>query len=135
MDIVAERIQDGRDLRAETERIARENEIEAGSVLSGVGGLKQCRIRVPVIRPDDPKYIDPGVVEIIALHGTVAINKAHIHIAVSDETGRVWGGHLSRGCIVRMTCELVIMNHRTLKFHREHDPETGYDELIIYRLH
>jgi len=133
LNIVAERIEDGQDLRREIERITKENDIQAGSILCGIGGLKTCRIRIPVMEPGQPRYIDPGVVEISALQGTLSPHSLHCHIAVCDEEGRMWGGHLSFGCIVRMTCELVIAVHDTLTFDRNHDPMTGYDELIVDR--
>jgi predicted DNA-binding protein with PD1-like motif len=40
---------------------------------------------------------------------------------------------LSKGCIVRMTCELVIMKHSDYEFDRALDPVTGYDELVVSR--
>lgn len=131
--ILVERIEDGFDLRSEIERITRQNEVRAGSVLCGLGGLQKCRLRLPVTEPGQPKYINPGVVEIIALQGTLSLHSAHIHVAVSDEQGKVWGGHLSKGCIVRMTCELVIMKHSDYEFDRALDPVTGYDELVVSR--
>ena len=131
MGILAERIEDGSDLRLEIERITREYQIRAGSILCGIGGLRKCRIRTAVIDLDRPSYIDPGIVEIVALQGTLSMHSAHVHITVSDQTGQTWGGHLSRGCIVRMTCELVIMCHESYTFDRALDVETGYDELVI----
>ncbi|HXW43668.1 MAG TPA: PPC domain-containing DNA-binding protein [Streptosporangiaceae bacterium] len=131
MNVLAERIEDGRDLRLEIERITQQHRITAGSILCGIGGLRKCRIRAAVIDPGAPKYIDPGIVEIVALQGTLSMHSAHVHIAVSDRTGRTWGGHLSSGCIVRMTCELVIMRHDAYTFDRALDARTGYDELVI----
>jgi uncharacterized protein len=133
LNILAERIEDGQDLRLEIERITKENNIRAGSILCGIGGLKICRIRVAVTNRAEPRYIDPGIVEIVTLQGTVSMRSVHVHVAVSDQTGRTWGGHLSEGCIVRMTCEIVIMRHDAYTFDREHDPDTGYNELVITR--
>ena len=134
LDIVAERIADGQDLWEAIEEITRNHHMLAGSILCGIGGLKKCRIRVPVITPGQPRYINPGIAEIAALQGTLSSHSAHCHIAVCDEQGRMWGGHLSKGCIVRMTCELVIAKHDALRFDRQHDLTTGYDELVVTEL-
>lgn len=131
MSILAERIDDGRDLRLEIERLTEKFNIRAGAILCGVGGLQKCRIRTAVLDSAQPNYIDPGVVEILSLQGTLSMHSAHVHIAVADEAGHTWGGHLSEGCIVRMTCELVIVCHDSYTFDRELDAQTGYDELVI----
>jgi uncharacterized protein len=131
LNILAERIEDGSDLRLEIERLTEKFNIRAGTILCGIGGLQKCRIRTAVIDPDQPKYIDPGPVEILALQGTLSRHSAHVHITVADESGRTWGGHLSEGCIVRMTCEIIMMRHDAYTFDRELDDQTGYDELVI----
>jgi uncharacterized protein len=133
LNIFAERIEDGRDLRLEIERLTEKFNIRAGTILCGIGGLQKCRIRTAVVHPTQPQYIDPGTVEILTLQGTLSMHSAHAHIAVADETGHTWGGHLSEGCIVRMTCEIVIMRHDAYTFDRELDAQTGYDELLITR--
>lgn len=132
MDYVAARIEDGKDLREEIERIVAENHIEAGSIICGIGGLQRCRIRLPVEEGQDPVYVDPGPVEIASMQGTVSLHSSHVHLAVCDTEGRTWGGHLSEGCIVRLTCELVIARHPGLVFDREPDASTGFDELVVH---
>jgi uncharacterized protein len=131
VDFVAERIADGKDLRQEIERIVKDHNIEAGSIVCGIGGLSRCRIRVPVENGQQARFIDPGSVEIASMQGTLSLHSAHIHLAVSDHKGETWGGHLSEGCIVRLTCELVIARHRGLIFDRVLDPHTGFEELVI----
>ncbi|MBQ4157741.1 MAG: DUF296 domain-containing protein, partial [Clostridia bacterium] len=55
----------------------------------------------------------------------------HIHISVSDKTGRVFGGHLKEGTIIDTTCEVVILPLEGISFLKEYDAETGYNELKI----
>ncbi len=130
MKIVAIRVQQGKDLVQEIDRILLEYDIEAGVVLSGVGGLAKSKIRVPVI-DGNLVYIYPKDLEIVSLNGTVSKHGCHLHISGSDIKGKVWGGHLKQGSIVRMTCELVIGIVPGTKFTREMDEQTGYKELRI----
>jgi hypothetical protein len=50
---------------------------------------------------------------------------------VADPEGRTVGGHLAEGCTVRTTAEVVVAADDRLVFAREHDPATGYDELVV----
>lgn len=130
MKTVSIRLHDGQDLLQEIQKIAISNAIEAGVILSAVGSLKESRIRVPII-DGNVKYITPTDLEIDTLHGTVSSNGVHLHISVSDVTGRVYGGHLKEGCTIRTTCELVIGILDDTTFKREADSQTGFDELVI----
>ncbi len=130
MKTLAVRLTNGQDLMREIERIVKKNQIQAGVILSAVGSLSVASIRVPVI-DGRVKYIKPKDLEIDSLQGTVSTDGCHLHISVSDVEGRVWGGHLKEGCMVRTTCELVIGVLDGQKFSRQKDPETGYDELMV----
>ena len=48
-----------------------------------------------------------------------------------NHLGRTVGGHLAEGCTVRTTAEVVLAADEQLLFAREHDPATGYDELVV----
>lgn len=130
MQTVAIRLHDGQDLLLEIKKLAEANSIEAGVIISAVGSLKASTIRVPII-DGNVKYIHPQNLEIDSVHGTVSKHGNHLHISVSDLEGRVWGGHLKEGCIIRTTCELVIGIVEGKVFTRALDKETGYDELVI----
>ncbi len=130
MKTIAVRIKEGKDLVKEIEKIIADNDIQAGIILSGVGGLTKSKIRVPVI-DGNTTYIYPENLEIVSLDGTVSPTGIHIHISGSDIEGKVWGGHLKEGSTVRMTCELVIGILDDTVFERSPDPNTGYKELSI----
>jgi predicted DNA-binding protein with PD1-like motif len=49
----------------------------------------------------------------------------------SDADGRVCGGHVTPGCIVRTTAEIVVANLPGERYTREHDAATGFAELVI----
>ncbi|HVS79262.1 MAG TPA: PPC domain-containing DNA-binding protein [Candidatus Saccharimonadales bacterium] len=130
MKTVCVRLQDGQDLLAEIKSIAVRENILAGIILSGVGSLSESNIRLPVIK-GKTSYINPKNSEIDSLHGTVSKNGCHIHIIVSDEKGKTFGGHLKEGCKVRTTCELVIGVLPNFEFKRKPDELTGFNELSI----
>lgn len=45
--------------------------------------------------------------------------------------GKTLGGHVMDGCIVRTTLEIVLIDLPEMRFSREKDPKTGYEELVI----
>ncbi len=121
------RLLPGTDLRQEIERVVSEKGIQAGVLLAGVGSLQKAHLRLA----NAEKYYDSEAdFEIVSLTGTVSENGCHIHISVSDDTGKTIGGHVSEGNIVRTTAEVVIGVVEAV-YRREPDSRTGYDELVI----
>lgn len=122
------RLKRGEDLLESIKAVCTAKNIRAGVVLSGVGCLLQGRVR-------DASGVTIREItdhcEIVSLNGTVSAQRCHIHIALSKEDLSTIGGHLSAGCIINTTCELVIGELPGIDFGIEADPETGYDELIF----
>jgi predicted DNA-binding protein with PD1-like motif len=56
---------------------------------------------------------------------------SHLHISISDSTGRTIGGHLKEGSIVYTTAEIVLGLLPDIVFERQVDPTYGYKELVI----
>jgi predicted DNA-binding protein with PD1-like motif len=54
-------------------------------------------------------------------------------MSVADSSGRVTGGHVARGCIVRTTAEVLLLLLSDWSFERELDPATGFAELVVSR--
>ena len=52
-------------------------------------------------------------------------------VFVSDADGRVFGGHVAPGCIVRTTAEILLAVLDDVRFERAPDPATGHAELVI----
>ena len=69
--------------------------------------------------------------EIVSLAGTLCADGVHVHISLSRRNGACIGGHLSPGCLVNTTAELVIGEAPHLAFRRRPDPATGYGELSV----
>ena len=54
----------------------------------------------------------------------------HVHLVVSYEEGRCWGGHLMEGCKVSVTIELVIIE-TDVDLRRAKDEKTGLNLLDV----
>ena len=72
--------------------------------------------------------------EIVSLNGTVSAARCHLHIALSSENLSTIGGHLTEGCIINTTCELVIGILEGIEYGVEQDGETGYDEIVFSKI-
>jgi uncharacterized protein len=124
------RVGPGADLRAELAAVVATHGVGAAFVVQGIGSLSVAQIRFAG-RPDVTEL--RGDLEIVALGGSLSPDGPHLHIAVSDADGRVTGGHMGPGCIVRTTAEVLVMLLPDHRFSREDDPATGYKELFIRR--
>lgn len=118
------------DLRKSLDSLVSLNQIEAGCILSCAGSLRQAAIR---FANNTDATILTDKFEIVSLSGTLSKNGSHLHLAISDGTGKTIGGHLMEGCLIYTTAEIVIGILPELKFVREHDEASGYRELVIYR--
>jgi hypothetical protein len=128
MRTIATRLHPGDDLRLGVVTLAREAGFVAPIVVSCVGSLSRVALRmagVPATTLFDADF------EIVSFVGTLAEDGPHLHLAVSDASGRVIGGHAQEGSIVRTTAEIVIGELEEVRFSRPVDPATGWDELVI----
>lgn len=128
MTVRAFRLGPGADLKKELSRIARDNDLRAGVVLTCVGSLTRVVIRLadqPAATTFDGKH------EIVSLVGTLGSDGDHLHVAVSDSSGKTIGGHLMEGSLVYTTAEIAVGELTALAFSREPDPRTTYRELAV----
>jgi predicted DNA-binding protein with PD1-like motif len=128
MRTIALRLRPGADLKAELLALAAHERVRAGWMLTCVGSLSRVRLR---LAGGAEHAAWQGAFEIVALTGTLSQDGGHLHLAVADHQGRTFGGHLAEGCTVRTTAEVVMAADDRLVFAREHDPATGYDELVV----
>jgi hypothetical protein len=124
--MIVKRLIPGQDLKNSLEDIQDENGLKSGVILCMVGSLNKAALRMA----NGTKKIIDGPLEIVSATGTMATGGVHVHLAVSDEQGKVTGGHLMIGSPVHTTVELCILSSDKI-FKRVFDPETGYDELVI----
>jgi predicted DNA-binding protein with PD1-like motif len=129
MRTYALRLKPGQDLRRQLTAFVAEHQIRAGAMVTCVGSLTQVTLR---LANQETPSVYHGHFEIVSLVGTLSRNGSHLHLAVSDSTGRTIGGHLLDGNLVYTTAELVVGVLEGLDFRREPDPTFGYHELTIY---
>jgi predicted DNA-binding protein with PD1-like motif len=122
------RLKPNEDLKQELQRFIDKNDISAACVLTCVGSLTSVNIRYA----NQEKYeMLKGHFEIVSLVGILSKNGSHIHISVSDSTGRTIGGHLGDDSKIYTTAEIVLGVMPEFDFMREIDPTFGYKELMV----
>ena len=122
------RLKPGDDLRQQLTAFVQHQHIAAGTMLTCVGSLTVATLR---LANQDGPTVYQGPFEIVSLVGTLSTNGSHLHLAVSDRTGRTIGGHLLDGCWVYTTAEIVLGELPQLAFRRETDATFGYPELVV----
>lgn len=128
MAFVPVRLHPGDDLRRALEAAIPPG--ESAFVVAGIGSLVEARLRFADRREAQTVA---GPLEIVSLSGTLTPDGAHLHMAVSDDDGRVTGGHVGHGNIVRTTAEVLLAPLPGWSLTREPDAATGYDELVVRR--
>jgi len=129
MDALPLRFPAGADLRAALDAIPRLHGADAAFVVQGIGSLSVAYIRYAG-QPAPTEL--RGDLEILTLAGSLGPDGPHLHVSVSDGAGRVVGGHMGAGCVVRTTAEVLVALLPGHRFSREHDPVTGYKELFVH---
>ncbi|MEK7643480.1 MAG: PPC domain-containing DNA-binding protein [Patescibacteria group bacterium] len=126
------RLKPGQLLREEIEKTVTEYNIEAGVLLSIVGGLENAVLRMAGSEPDSKIVREwDGPFEIVSGTGTLSKEGDHIHVSLADREGNVIGGHLKSGCRIKYTAEIVIGIFDKVTYKRIMDNETGFQELSI----
>lgn len=129
MRTLCQRLKPQEELFGSIETLLQDNKVNAGVLLSLVGSLTEASLRLAA---DDSATIVKGPVEIVSATGVVAMSGCHIHISVSDGTGKTTGGHLMPGSRVYTTVELVILDLSSdHEFSRQPCALSGYEELVV----
>lgn len=122
------RLKAGEDIRRRLTQTANQFPIDAGCVASAVGSLTHANIR---LAGSSDGFRLAGPLEVLSINGTVGSGGVHLHMMVSDSSGKCVGGHILEGCVVNTTLELVILKLADHQFDRIADPSTGFLELKI----
>ena len=121
------RLNHGTDIIGQITDLAREKEIETGS-LSAIGALSRAELgyydqvsqRYDKIRIDSP-------VELVSCLGNISqrdgLPFVHAHAVLSDREGNVWGGHLNSGTV--FATELYMQELLGPRLERVPDAITG----------
>ena len=125
---LALRLSPGDDLRVGIEAAFAASGATAGFVAACVGSLSVAALRHA---GRDEGTVTTGTYELVGLSGTLSPDGVHLHAALSDEGGRMTGGHVLPGCVVRTTAEVVLGLTEAVRFARPVDVATGYNELAF----
>jgi predicted DNA-binding protein with PD1-like motif len=124
--IIVFRCDRGEDLLKTIERVASENNIVNGVIISAIGTLEKCCIHRVTSKglPPEEEYVEiDGPLEVNSVDGIIANGKLHAHISVSDSRG-TYGGHLELGSPVLYLAEIVLAEIVGASFNREFDENT-----------
>jgi len=124
MNALPVRLAPGEDLKRALEAIA----AGAAFVVAGIGSLDPVALRYAGRQEVTPLR---GPHEILTLSGSLSRDGGHLHMSVADGDGRVRGGHVGTGCIVRTTAEVLLAALPGIALAREHDARTGHRELVV----
>ena len=126
--IHAFRLKPNEDLKKQIDQYVKQNNIEAGWIMTCVGSLTQYNLRF-ANQPTGAK--GNGHFEIVSLVGTLSVNGSHLHLIVSDSLGQTIGGHLMNENLIYTTAEIVIGESKKHVFAREKDGSTPWEELQV----
>ena len=135
------------DLIAGIKSICEEHGVKNGAIVSCIGSLNFARLvwatPAPFLKAGF-KYGEPtvlaGPLEVVAAQGTIGtlLDKkdelsVHMHLAVTDDRGVTWSGHiLDEGNPVALTVEIVILAFDGIEIVRALDPESG---MTLFGIH
>jgi len=125
--VVFARLFENEDLLEAISNTAKKTEIKAGFFIL-IGTLKKAKLGFYRHGKYEPLQIDEPT-EIVSCMGNISLKGeeelvVHAHISVSDEKGKVLGGHVLPGCIVAATAELILVEAVDVKLQRKFDEKT-----------
>lgn len=122
------RLPPGADLRQALDAALLASGHQAGFVVSGIGSLSPAVLRMAGA---DRLLTLEGDLELLSLAGSLSPDGSHLHASVATSDGRVLGGHVMPGCLVRTNAEILVAWLPAWQFARSLDAATGYAELQI----
>jgi len=137
--VIVARVKQGSDLLRSLQKIAAEEGITSGVIVSGVGLLKQARLRNCKSLPEEYPITDANrtflpfekPLEILSISGNVTLAEGeplvHAHLTLSSvEEGEITviGGHLIEGCVVFGFSEFAILELEGVEMVKRFDEET-----------
>jgi len=125
--VIFARLFENEDLLESISDTAKKTKVNAGFFIL-IGTLKKANLGFYRQGIYEPVEIDEPV-EIVSCMGNISLKEekdlvVHAHISVSDEKGRVLGGHVLPGCIVAATAELMLVEAVDVKLQRKFDEKT-----------
>jgi predicted DNA-binding protein with PD1-like motif len=129
------RLSPGTDLIAGIAAVCRDRGIRSACVASCIASLRRASFFVVVPQENrvgggysEPVHLEAPV-EILCGQGSIGETEngeivVHLHAAMSDGQGKVYGGHLIQGrCPILITSEIMILSLDGVRLKRMYDPE------------
>lgn len=124
--IIFARLFENEDLLEAVTQAVEKSKIKVGG-FTLIGTLKEAKLgffhqgRYEIIEMAEP-------LEIVSCMGNISTKEdkphIHAHIAVSSRKGEVFGGHVSHGCLIAATAELVLVEAVDVELQRKLDEKT-----------
>lgn len=109
--IIVAKLEKGEDLLESLAALAKKYELVSG-FFNAIGALSEANIG----------FFEKGVyksikleedLEVVSCIGNISYREGemvvHAHIVVGDKEGKAFGGHVLKGCIVSVTCEIFLI--------------------------
>ncbi len=127
-DSITGRFDEGQDLHEAYKELAREQDVTAGIVVSGIGMLQDPELGYFVGDGEYDRHTLEGNYELLSTQGNLAQHDGepftHLHVVLGDQEHNALGGHLFTGTIkVAHEFNVKILPHGSLQ--RRDDPNSG----------
>ena len=137
--VIVARVKPGSDLFRSLQKVVVEEGVTSGVILSGVGLLKQAKIRNCKTLPEEYPITDANrtflsfekPLEILSISGNVTLAEGeplvHAHLTLSsveEDEITVMGGHLIEGCVIFGFSEFAILELEGIEMAKRFDEET-----------
>jgi uncharacterized protein len=126
------KLSDGEDLFPSIEAAARQHRFEDGTVLWGIGMIRDFEIGF--FGPEGyQKTVFSDRCELLGLHGSISLRadpKIHLHVTVGRPDHRAVGGHLFRATTAVVN-EIQLQGFDGIRLNRRFNEKTGLRELIF----
>jgi uncharacterized protein len=144
-NVVMIRLNPGRDLIEGITEVLNTHGMKSGAITSCIGSLQKASFftAVPLPTKMGAGYGDPvdkeGPLELVSAQGTIGLDVEgnlliHMHGALGDGRGNLYGGHLIKGkCPILITCEVMIAFLDGVRTLQQYDPETEMKLLTFVR--
>jgi uncharacterized protein len=139
------RLHPGKDLIEGIAEVGMTQGLKSGVITSCIGSLQRASFftAVPLPNKMGAGYGDPvvmeGPLEIVSAQGTIGLDVEanlliHMHGALGDARGHLYGGHLIKGkCPILITCEVMIAFLEGVLAVQRHDPKTDMKLLTFVK--
>lgn len=131
-EIICVYMERGDDFHECVEQAAREKDIRAGAILSGIGTFDVARIHhiTHTGFPSNDEFVTlEGPVELCSVDGIIADHQPHMHTTMAVRGDELFAGHLEPGCRVLYLAEVVIAKFAGRELERDTHPEHGTPRL------